>query len=64
MRDPSVMRWLRSTVEIESSCTHESRVIASLTSRRVPAREREAYPWACTAIRRRAVSEMVRTRWF
>ena len=41
-REPSVIRWLRSTAVIESSWTHESARIVSSTSRRVPVREREA----------------------
>ena len=56
------MRWLRSTAEIESSWTQESRRIACSTSLVVPVREREAYPWAAIVRRRRAVSEMVRIR--
>ena len=55
------MRWLRSTVVIESSWTHESRSIVSSTSRRVPVRPREAYPCAPIASRRSAVSEIVLT---
>ncbi len=41
-RDASAIRWLRSTAEIESSCTHESRRIAASTSAAEPARERVA----------------------
>ena len=41
-RDASAIRWLRSTAEIESSCTHESRRIAASTSAVEPARERVA----------------------
>ena len=58
------MRWLRSTAEIESSWTHESRRIASSTSRAEPARERAAYPWASIASRRSAVREAIRIRGF
>ena len=32
MREVSTMRWLRSTVEIESSCTHDRRLMAASTS--------------------------------
>jgi len=42
MREPSAMRWLRSTVEIESSWTQDSRRIVRSTSARVPARDRVA----------------------
>ena len=41
-RDASAIRWLRSTAEIESSWTHESRRIAASTSAVEPARERVA----------------------
>ena len=40
----SAIRWLRSTAEIESSWTHESRRIVSSTSRVVPVRERTRTP--------------------
>ena len=61
---PSAIRWLRSTVEIESSCTHESRRIALSTSAIVPRRERAAYPWASIAIRRSAVRETSIARFY
>ena len=42
MRAPSAMRWLRSTVEIESSCTQPSRWIVASISALVPVRARGA----------------------
>ena len=41
-RDASAIRWLRSTAEIESSCTQESRRIVPSTSAAEPVRERVA----------------------
>ena len=63
-RELSAMRWLRSTAEIESSWTHESRRIVSSTSRAEPVRERVAYPCAEIARRRSCVIEMAFTPTF
>jgi hypothetical protein len=52
------MRWLRSTVEIESSWTHDSRRTVASTSAVVPRRARAAKPCASIARRRTAVSVM------
>ena len=56
-RAPIAIRWLRSTVEMESSCTHERRRMTASTSAVVPRRCRAAYPCASIAIRRTAVTD-------
>src|SRR5712691_8018288 len=59
MRAPSAMRWLRSTVEIESSWTHPRRSNVASSSAAVPVRARAAYPCASTARRRISARVMV-----
>ena len=59
MREPSTIRWLRSTVLIESSCTHESRLMPSSTSAARARRRRPAKPWWATTWRLRAAREIV-----
>jgi hypothetical protein len=47
-RAPSVIRWLRSTAVIESSCTAPSRRMAASTSALRPRRKRVVNPWCET----------------
>ncbi len=53
------MRWLRSTVLIESSCTAESRRIAAATSSGPERRSRVTKPCWATTWRRSAAREIV-----
>src|ERR1700755_52070 len=59
MRDPSAIRWLRSTVEMESSCTQASRWMVAASSSFVPFRARGASPGA--AVTRRRISARLTT---
>src|ERR1700716_296439 len=64
-REDSASRWLRSTVEIESSCTQPRRCTVATTSAGPPRRKRGAYPWADTRRRRSSAVEISRIRaWY